>query len=116
MLLGCTWLEWAMAKTMIRFYVDDQRDADLLAWLDGQAGGRRSEAIRQALRAWLKPDAEPTAAGLDAETLRRVLREELGRVTVGAPGQGSPQPAGEDDELRGAMDNLLSTWEFEEQA
>ena len=103
-----------MAKTMIRFYVDDQRDADLLAWLDGQAGGRRSEAIRQALRAWLKPDTESTPAGLDAETLRRVLREELGRVTVGAPGQESPQPANEDDELRGAMADLLNTWSFEE--
>jgi len=102
-----------MAKTMVRFYVDDQRDADLLAWLDGQAGGRRSQAIRQALRAWLKPDTEPAPAGLDAETLRRVLREELGRATAGPLGQASPQPVSEDDELRGAMDDLLKTWSFE---
>ena len=58
---------------------------------------------------------ETAPAGLNAEMLRRVLREELARVAVGTTRQETPQPAGEDEELRGGMDNLLNTWEFEEQ-
>ena len=102
-----------MAKTMIRFYVDDRRDADLLTWLDGQVGGRRSEMIRQALRAGLKADPEAAPAGVDAEMLRRVLREELARVAVGTAAHDAAQAAGEDEDLRGAMDDLLNTWSFE---
>lgn len=102
-----------MAKTMVRFYVDDQRDADLLTWLEGQAGGRRSEMIRQALRAGLKAGADAAPSAMDAEVLRRVLREELARVAVGAVVRDAALPAAEDDELRGAMDDLLNTWSFE---
>jgi len=103
-----------MAKVALRFYLDDGRDADLLIWLDGQVN--RSETIRQALRAWLGDGADPGDRELSPSTLRQVLREELGRIGMSTTSVTAPEHAQEDDELRGAMGNLLSTWEFEEQA
>ena len=62
----------------IQVVLDTERDADILRWLSTQTN--RSAAIREALRAVLRP-----VAGLDVVTLRRVLREELGRVAVTPP-------------------------------
>ena len=42
-----------MAKTVISFVLDGGQDRDLLRWLDSLPRGRRSEAIREALRAQL---------------------------------------------------------------
>ena len=42
-----------MAKITVSFAVDSDRDGDLVRWLDGVSRGKRSEAIREALRAHL---------------------------------------------------------------
>lgn len=103
-----------MAKVAMRFYLDDRRDADLMVWLLGQAN--RSETIRQALRASVGSGVDAHGQGLSVDTLRRVLREELGRIGVSATGVRTQEHVVEDDEVRGAMGGLLSTWEFVEQA
>jgi len=42
-----------MATVTISFTVDSEKDRDLVRWLDGLPRRKRSEAIRQALRAHL---------------------------------------------------------------
>jgi len=42
-----------MATVTVSFTVDGEKDRDLVRWLDGLARRKRSEAIRQALRAHL---------------------------------------------------------------
>jgi len=97
----------------VRFYLDPARDAALLTWLEQQ--GNRSEAIRRALRVWVEGDPPiRDTPGFDAATLRAVLREELARI--GAPGGIALADSGsgsEDDELRAALDDLVSTWDLE---
>jgi hypothetical protein len=94
-----------MAKIKCYFYLDDQRDAGLLAWLEQQPN--RSLAVRKALRAWMSQEQ-----GLDAEVLRRMLREELARVAVvsGATAPSRPEPVYEDEVVTEALDHLMGTW------
>ena len=47
---------------MISIRLDDRLDADLIGWLEAQPSGRRSEAVRDTLR-----------AGLETQTLRSDL-------------------------------------------
>lgn len=69
---------------------DSERDADLLAALEGAES--RAAVIRELMRAGLR--ARQAGAGSDLaaieQVLRRVLREELGGLRVQAP----PGPAG----------------------
>jgi len=99
-----------MAIQRIYFYADADADADLFAWLAGQAN--RSEAIRMAIRAAAGQDT--AGASLDEALLRRVLREEISHLAALAAAP-APASAGEDDELRDALDGLASAWQFEEE-
>ena len=92
-----------MTKMQLRFYLDDQRDADLVAWLAQQAN--RSLVVRQALRGWMSWEQ-----GLDEVVLRRVLRGELAQVTVQAAAPLVPEASREDGEVAEALDGLLDTW------
>ena len=92
-----------MAKVQVRFYLDDHRDADVLAWLAERPN--RSLAVREALRAWMS-----RTDGLDAVVLRRVLREELSRVSVRAIASATPEAPREDEEVAEALDSLMSAW------
>lgn len=96
-----------MAIQRIYFYADDETDAAVFAWLAGQSN--RSESIRGLICAAAGQPAP--GASLDETQLRRVLREELSRLVAGAAQ--SSAPAGEDDELRDALDGLASAWQFE---
>jgi Arc/MetJ-type ribon-helix-helix transcriptional regulator len=42
-----------MATVTVSFTVDSEKDRDLVRWLDGLPRRKRSEAIREALRAYL---------------------------------------------------------------
>ena len=92
-----------MAKVQVRFYLDDYRDADIRAWLAEQPN--RSLAVRQALRAWMS-----RTDGLDATVLRRVLREELSRVSVQGGPSAAPGMPKEDDDVAEALDSLMGAW------
>ena len=70
-----------MASVRKQFVLDPAEDRDLLAWLERQ--DNQSAAIREALRARVRGES-----GLDARTLRRVVREELRRVRVVESGSG----------------------------
>ncbi len=116
-----------MAKVLVRFYLDDRRDADLLVWLDRQAN--RSQSIRRVIRAGLMPighalaDAHIAATdsllpentgGLDVPTLRQVLREELARLTIDhGPGVlDNPLSGAEDEETTEMLESLLDSWDL----
>ena len=92
-----------MAKVQLRFYLDDQRDADLLTWLERQPN--RSLTVRRALRAW-----RSQADGLDEGALRRVLREELARVSVQGTASAVLETPQEDEEVTEALDSLMGAW------
>jgi hypothetical protein len=92
-----------MAKVQVRFYLDDHRDADVLAWLAERPN--RSLAVREALRAWMS-----RTDGLDAVVLRRVLREELSRVSVRGIASVTQEAPQEDEEVAEALDSLMSAW------
>jgi hypothetical protein len=92
-----------MAKVQVRFYLDDQRDADILAWLAEQPN--RSRAVRQALRAWMS-----RTDGLDAAVLRQVFREELSRVSVQGVSPAVLETPQEDEEVAEALDSLMGAW------
>ena len=92
-----------MAKVKCYFYLDDRRDSDILAWLAEQPN--RSLAVREALRAWISQ-----SDGLDAAMLRRVLREELSRMSVGGIVSVTPETPQEDEEVAEALDSLMSAW------
>ena len=98
-----TWKTRNVAKVKCYFYLDDRRDSDILAWLAEQPN--RSLAVREALRAWIS-----RSDGLDAEVLRRVLREELSRVSVQGIASAAPETSQEDDELAEALDSLMGAW------
>ncbi len=70
----------------ISVLLHEQRDADILRWLETQENN--AAAFRRAARALMSP-----GLGLDETTLRRILREELARVTVG----GAPPASGAED-------------------
>jgi hypothetical protein len=92
-----------LAKAKCYFYPDDRRDSDILAWLAEQPN--RSLAVREALRAWIS-----RTDGLDAGVLRRVLREELSRVSVRGIASVTPEAPREDEEVAEALDSLMSAW------
>ena len=60
-----------MSRTTRSFSFDNARDADLLAWLDGQENA--SQAVRDALRAAMAGEAEVTLADV-YEAVRGVER------------------------------------------
>jgi hypothetical protein len=92
-----------MAKVQVRFYLDDRRDASLLAWLKDQPN--RSLVVREALRAWMS-----RTESLDAALLRQVLREELARVSVQGIAPAAPEMHQEDAEVSEALDSLMGAW------
>lgn len=67
-----------MPKQPIIFVLDDQRDADLLAWLEGKHN--RSETIRNALRAAMKAETDGGQAAAIAEAVGTALAAELARL------------------------------------
>jgi len=90
-------------KVVLRFSFHAKRDADVLAWLAEQPN--RSLAVRQALRAWMS-----RTDGLDATVLRRVLREELSRVSVQGGASAAPETPKEDEDVAEALDSLMGAW------
>jgi hypothetical protein len=92
-----------VAKVKSYFYLDDRRDANLFAWLAEQPN--RSLAVREALRAWMS-----RTDGLDAVVLRRVLREELARVSVQGIASAVLETPQEDEEVAEALDSLMAAW------
>lgn len=67
-----------MSKQPVVFVLDDQRDADLLAWLEGKRN--RSETIRNALRAAMKAETDGGQAAAIAEAVGTALAVELARL------------------------------------
>jgi hypothetical protein len=90
-------------KVVLRFSFNAKRDADLLAWLTQQPN--RSLMVRTALRAWMAREQ-----GLDAEVLRRVLREELAQVAIQGMAPAVPVVGQEDEDVAEALDSLVGAW------
>ena len=95
-----------MAKQTVSFWLDKEKDEDIIAWLEGQRN--RSKAIRDALRAAIAP---PPA--LDISAVRAVveaaLDEKLASLALvmgnGREANSADQP--EDPELAATLDGLF---------
>ena len=91
-----------MATLTVSFTVDEQSDRDLIAWLQAQPAGRRSAAIRAAIRAQISPsgvdlaDVYQAVLALDRKLARGV------RLTGEDAGAGEKAPP----DVLATLDNL----------
>lgn len=85
--------------------LDIELDADLIAWLDTLPDGRRSDAIRDALRRGLSADR--LRADLEA-VIRSTIHEALANIQIIAAQQGIEFDHNEvEDEFGSQLDRLL---------
>ena len=96
-----------MATKFIGLKLDTVRDADILEWLEAQ--DNVSRAVREAIREHMSDERE--APALDESILRRILREELSRVSIAASGDGQSPVQKEDEEAAEMLESLLGTFE-----
>jgi hypothetical protein len=92
-----------MTKRRLTVVIDEEQDADILAWWARQAN--KSAAVRRAIRAAMGPES-----GLTVEVLRRVLREELAGIQVPAKTPDASDKGAEKDadpELAARLDTLF---------
>jgi hypothetical protein len=61
--------------------------------------------VREVLRAWIS-----RSDGLDAVVLRRVLREELSRMSMLGVVSAAPETFQDVDEVTEALDSLMGAW------
>ncbi len=66
----------------INLKIDQEQDADLIAWLESFPNGQRSAAVREAIRRGLGI-AAPVESGLDLEAIRQVVADELSKSLAG---------------------------------
>lgn len=104
-----------------RFYVDDRRDAELIAFLAQQPN--KSEAIRQAVYEYMvrcQNGKEGTRPEFDWDLLgiivRNAIQESLATTKIALiADQGAPMPADQttfDDGIQDGVDTLLDTWDL----
>ena len=105
-----------------RFYVDERRDADLLAFLSQQPN--KSETIRQAVYEYMARHADGNG-GADPDfdwdllgiVVRNAVQESLAaaQITVVSGQQGAQPQAGQeavDDGIQDGLDSLLDAWDL----
>ena len=93
-----------MATVTVSFTVDSEKDRDLVRWLDGLPRRKRSEAIREALRAHLGRGGVTLG---DVYQAVKALERKLGTGVVVA----SASPSGRDEpdvppDVLAALDSL----------
>lgn len=92
---------------MISIRLDDQLDADLIDWLEAQSPGRRSEAVRDTLRAGLETQ---TLRSELADLVRQAVADALQHVHLDPGSQlpGGVQTSDLEDAFGDQLDRLLS--------
>lgn len=75
----------------INLRLDAERDGDIIAWLEGQPAGGRSEAIRVVLRQALEGHQERSTF-MDPEDFRYIIADELDKALSGLCVQPPPPP------------------------
>jgi len=105
-----------------RFYVDERRDADLLAFLSQQPN--KSETIRQAVYEYMARQTDGNgSAGSDFDwdllgiVVRNAIQESLAaaQITVVSGQQGAQPQEGQetvDDGIQDGVDSLLDAWDL----
>jgi hypothetical protein len=79
---------------------DNIQDADLLAYLDEQPNN--SATVRAALREYIHSTRQ-----LDAETVRRIIREELARATISTTETAAPILQDVDPQAGALLDEMF---------
>ena len=111
-----------MTRRVVSFVLDDQRDRDLLDWLDEQPN--KSGSLRDAVRAYRPPAGGAGPAPATGQAAIAALRDELARLpdvvaeavreTLAAyrlaPTPPSREPSAEDPELAARLDNQLTAF------
>ena len=85
----------------------EQRDADVIAWLDEQAN--KSETVRRALRAAIAPSPTPSPTWEIRSVIEAVLDEKLAGLALVRAGQDdiAPNLPEEDPELSAVLDGMF---------
>jgi hypothetical protein len=92
-----------MAKITVSFAVDSDKDGDLVRWLDGVPKGKRSEAIREALRAHLGRGGVTLA---DVYQAVKALERKIGTGAVVAGDLSDPGEPDAPPDVLAALDSL----------
>jgi hypothetical protein len=93
-----------MATVTVCFTVDGDEDRDLVRWLDSIPNRKRSEAIRQALRAGL--DQGGVTLGDVYQAVKGLERKLQNGVVAVSPGDDSRSDYDEPPEAAAALDAL----------
>lgn len=82
----------------VNLRLDNQTDAEVIAWLESLPSGRRSTALREIIRLGLGITV-PAQPSLDLETIRQVFADELARSLTALRFQqeSSPEPHNTND-------------------
>ncbi len=67
------------SKYHLTVKLDGEWDADIIAWIEAQPKGQRSEIVRAALRKAMQPEASV----IDPEDFRYVIADELDKALSG---------------------------------
>ncbi len=73
-------------RAPVLFYAD--RDADLIRWYEALPAGTRNIEVKRMLRAGLQGEGGPAHQGLNAATVRQIVREEIDRAGLQPATQG----------------------------
>ncbi len=76
------------SKYHLTVKLDEEWDADIIAWIEAQPRGQRSEIVRTALRKAMLPEVSV----IDPEDFRYMIADELNKALNGLRVQ-SPSPA-----------------------
>lgn len=81
-----------MKKFSLLLHPED--DGDIIAWLEKQPRGKKSEAVREKIRTGLRTGTS-RSTNVDAQTIRHIIREELSRaqITVSKNDELEPSPS-----------------------
>lgn len=103
-----------MKPYRINLKLDAERDADLIAWIESQPRGTRSEAIRETLRVGLGMGSEKVGTQLDLGAVRSIVADEITKaLTNVAPGSVSGTDQSQDDledEYGDKLDQMLGNF------
>ena len=89
-----------MPKTVVSFVLDEEQDRDLLRWLNSLPKGKRSEAIREGLRTYIK------GSGVTLGDIYEAIMD-LKRSGLVVTARGSTAVAGDEPpDVAAVLDNL----------
>jgi len=96
----------------VNLKLDYELDGDLITWMEAQAKGALSQAIREVLRRGLEAEGQIEQQALDYECIRQIVANELTRALAGLhfqplPGDAEANASETEDQYGARLDRML---------